>query len=123
MAATNAGNGVPSGETMMRTFLLIALLFSTIARAQRSAWQNCITVNNMPCTKLHLHWPLPEPIPSTPPVGHIQCWEAEHPDSRHLMCGDSWGSLVDVTEALEKKHQELCKAMPTTEEREKCEHL
>jgi hypothetical protein len=76
--------------------------------------------------KLHLHWPLPETIPSptTPPVGHIQCWEAEHPGSNsHLMCGDSWGSLVDVTEALEKKHQELCKAMPTTEEREKCEHF
>jgi hypothetical protein len=61
--------------------------------------------------KLHLHWPLPETIPSpTPPVGHIQCWQAERPGSNsHLMCGDSWGSVVDVSEALEQKHKDFCK--------------
>jgi hypothetical protein len=114
MAETNAGNGLPV-ECNLST---IALLFSTIA-AQRSIASPSITCH---ARKLHLHWPLPETIPSpTPPVGHIQCWQAEHPGSNsHLMCGDSWGSVVDVSEALEKKHQEFCKAIPNSNGAQVC---
>lgn len=127
MAATNAENGVPSGETMMMRAFLIIIALTVGAASQtkpRSAWQNCITVNNMPCTKTHLHWPLPEttiPSPIPPPVGHIQCWQAERSGSNsHLMCGDSWGSVVDVSEALEKKHQQFCKAIPNSNGAQVC---